>query len=121
MPALSDLPRPVAKFIRGVNAGNLELLLSTFVDDAFVNDQLCEYWGTEAIRQWAVKELIGKALTIDVVEARTHYAHLVLSAQIDGDFDKQGLPNPLLLRFYFAQRRGKLVQLIILPKPGLPA
>ena len=117
MPKLKDLPKPVAQFIQGVNAGDLELLLSAFVQDAFVNDQLCEFWGAEAIRQWASQEVIGKSLTIDVIEARTHYAQLILSAQIDGDFDKLGLPNPLLQHFYFAQRGGKLVQLTILPKP----
>ena len=109
--------QPVAQFIRVVNAGDLELLLSAFAEDAFVNDQLCEYWGTEAIRQWAIQELTGKSLTIDVVEVRTHYAHPILAARVDGDFDKLGLPNPLLLHFCFTQYEGELVQLTILPRP----
>jgi hypothetical protein len=120
-PKLDDLPQAVVQFIQGVNAGDLESLLSAFAEDAFVNDQLCEYWGAEAIRRWAVQELIGKALTIEVVEARAHYAHLILSAQVDGDFDKLGLPNPLLLHFYFTHCWGKLVQLTILPKPEYAA
>jgi len=116
MPKFGKLPKPVAQFVEAVNAGDLERLLSTFLEDALVNDELREHWGIEAIRRWAADELIAKALRIEVVEARAHYTHLIVSAEIDGDFDKLGLPNPLVHRFYFAQRRGKLAELTILPK-----
>ena len=116
MPTVADLPKPVARFIQAVNDTNRELLISTFAEDAFVNDQLCEHRGAEAIGRWADAELIGKALHMDVIDARKHYATVILSARVDGDFDKLGLPDPLVLHFYFTTRRGKLIQLTILPK-----
>ena len=40
--------------------------------------------------------------------------HVIVSANIDGSFDKRGLPDPLQLDFYFSARDDKIVQLIIL-------
>lgn len=117
MPTLCHLPQSVAQFLEAANLGERERLLSAFVADAIVNDQLCEYRGIDEIRRWANKELIGKNIKIDVVESRRHYGQMILTAKIDGDFDKRGLPDPLALNFYIAQDGGKLVQLIILPKP----
>ncbi len=119
MPTPKNAPKPVAQFIRAVNAGDLELCLSVFAEDAIVNDQLCEHRGPEEIRRWAREELIGKALRLNVVDAHRHYANYILSAEVDGDFDKLGLPDPLLQQFYFTHRRGRLVQLTILPNLGL--
>jgi hypothetical protein len=111
------LPTPAARFIQGVNAGDLDLQLSCFAEDAIVSDQLCEHIGIEAIRLWAIRELIEKKLTVSVIEVRDHYTDVSLLARIDGDFDKRGLPDPLLHFFYFTLNRVKVVQLIVLPKP----
>jgi hypothetical protein len=40
--------------------------------------------------------------------------HVIVRANIDGPFDKRGLPDPLQLDFYFSARDDKIVQLIIL-------
>jgi len=37
-----------------------------------------------------------------------------VTANIDGNYDKRGLPEPLTLVFYFSAHDGKIVQLIIL-------
>jgi hypothetical protein len=111
---LSDLPVPVDTFVRATNSGNLEVLLATFVDDALVNDQLCDYWGKEAIREWAIRDIVGERLAIHVVSKVDHYGHCILMAHVDGNFDKRGLPFPLVLAFYFSMYRDKIVQLIIL-------
>ena len=38
---------------------------------------------------------------------------VIVRANIDGTFDKRGLPGPLQLDFYFSARDDKIVQLII--------
>jgi len=111
---LSELPRPVDIFVRGTNSGDLEVLLDTFVDDALVNDQLCDHWGKEAIREWAIRDIVGEQLAIRVVSNVDHYGHCILTAHVQGNFDKRGLPEPLVLVFYFSMHRDKIVQLIIL-------
>jgi hypothetical protein len=108
------LPGPVAAYVRATNTFDLDALMATFADDALVNDQLCEYWGKFAIREWAERDVIGHHLTMHVVKVVEHYGHAVVTANVDGDYDKRGLPDPLVLTFYFSADRDKIVQLIIL-------
>jgi hypothetical protein len=112
--AMPALPKAIATYIRATNGFDLEGLLATFVDDALVNDQLCEYWGKSAIREWAAREIVGVRLTMRVTNVVEHYGHVIVTANINGDFDKRGLPDPLVLVFYFAASGDRIVQLIIL-------
>src|SRR6267143_169110 len=89
-------------------------LLAAFADDALVNDQLRDYWGKSAIREWAARDIIGERLTMHVVKIMEHYGHFILTANIDGNYDKRGLPDPLALTFYFSAHGDQIVQLIIL-------
>jgi hypothetical protein len=73
-----------------------------------------DYWGKPAIREWAMRDLIGEKLTMKVTGVVEHYGHFIVTAYVDGDFDKRGLPNPLVLAFYFTAHRDRIVQLIIL-------
>jgi hypothetical protein len=109
-----DLPTPFAAYIQAMNTFNLEALLATFADDALVNDQLREYWGKAAIREWAVRDIVGERVTMYVVKVVEHYGHTIVTANVDGDYDKRGLPDPLVLAFYVSAHREKIVQLIIL-------
>jgi hypothetical protein len=111
---IAELPTPAAAYIRATNLCDLDALLETFVDDALVNDQLVDYWGKEAIAAWATNDIIGEQLTIEVVKTVQHYGHSIVTAHVDGLFDKRGLPDPLVLAFYFSFSGNKIVQLIIL-------
>ena len=110
----AGLPPSVAAYIRASNLGDLDALLTTFVDDALVNDQLTDYWGKQAIASWAARDIIGERLTLQVVKIVQHYGNSIVTAHADGLFDKRGLPDPLVLAFYFSSHDNKIVQLIIL-------
>ena len=109
--ALSPL---VAAFVEATNSFDLERLMVTFADDALVNDQLRDYWGKAAIRCWAERDIIGERLTIAVTKVVKHYDNFIVTADIDGNFDKRGLPDPLVLAFYFTPHNDLIIQLIIL-------
>jgi hypothetical protein len=108
------LPPLVAAFVEATNSFDLEGLMVTFADDALVNDQLRDYWGKAAIKDWAERDIIGERLTIAVTEVVKHYDNLIVTADIDGNFDKRGLPDPLILAFYFTLHNDLIIQLIIL-------
>jgi hypothetical protein len=108
------LPPAVAAFVRALNAFDLERLMETFARDALVNDQLREFWGSSAIRDWAAREVIDDKLTLSVVKAVENHKNCIVTAHVDGTFDKRGLPDPLVLTFYFSTNEDKVVQLIIL-------
>jgi hypothetical protein len=111
---IAGLPPPVAAYIRATNLCDLDRLLETFVDDALVNDQLVDYWGKDEIAAWAAHDIIGERLTLKVVKTVQHYRQSIVTAHVDGLFDKRGLPNPLVLAFYFSSCGDKIAQLIIL-------
>jgi hypothetical protein len=79
-----------------------------------VNDQLREYWGKNAIKGWAARDIIGDHVTMYVVTAVDHYGHAIVTANVDGDYDKRGLPDPLVVTFYFSLHQDKIIQLVIL-------
>jgi hypothetical protein len=108
------LPVAVAAYVRASNGADLGALLNVFVDDALVNDQLCDYWGKDAIAEWAASEIIAQGLTMSVTKVVNRYDNVILTAQVRGDFDMRGLPDPLLLGFYFSISGDRIVQLIIL-------
>ena len=43
-----------------------------------------------------------------------HYGNFIVTANVDGNYDKRGLPDPLILAFYFTGNSDLIVQLIIL-------
>ena len=108
------LPPLVAAFVEATNSFDLERLMAAFADDALVNDQLRDYWGKAAIRSWAERDVIGERLTIAVTKVVKHYDNFIVTADIDGNFDKRGLPDPLVLAFYFTPHNDLIIQLIIL-------
>ncbi len=108
------LPPLIAEFVEAANSFDLEQLMVSFADDALVNDQLRDYWGKAAIRRWAERDVIGEKLTIAVTKVVKHYDNFIVTADIDGNFDKRGLPDPLVLAFYFTPHDDLIIQLIIL-------
>jgi hypothetical protein len=109
-----QIPKPIADFIQAINHSNSDALLATFTNDALVNDVQREFWGKPAIKQWSDREIIAVRVTAEVVKAVNHYGEPIISAKVDGDFDKTNLPTPLILDFYFTLRENKIVRLIIL-------
>ncbi len=49
-----------------------------------------------------------------VVSAQQLYGCTILTANVDGDYDKRGLPDPLALEFFFETVQARVVQLIVL-------
>ena len=108
------LPPPIAAYVDATNNFDLDRLLGVFADDALVNDQLRDYWGKPAIREWAARDIIGESLTMDVTTVVEHHGNFIVTANVAGTFDKRGLPDPLVLAFYFTLRADQIAQLIIL-------
>jgi hypothetical protein len=108
------LPPPVAAFVEATNSFDLGRLMVTIADDVLVNDQLRDYSGKAALRGWAEQDIIGERLTIAITKVVKHYDNFIVTANIDGTFDKRGLPDPLILASYCTPRNDLIIQLIIL-------
>jgi hypothetical protein len=88
--------------------------MATFAPDALVNDRQREFDGAAAIRAFGLAEMIGDKVTMAVERAVDRHGDIALDARVDGTYDKTGLPDPLVLTFYFSLRDGRITQLIIL-------
>jgi ketosteroid isomerase-like protein len=108
------LPKVVADHIAACNAHDPEAWMATFTPDALLNDIQREFVGTDAIRGFAEKEIFGDKVTMAVQRAWDRHGNVTVHAKIDGTYDKTGLPDPLILSFYFSLRGDRITQLIIL-------
>jgi ketosteroid isomerase-like protein len=109
-----NLPPVIADHIAACNAHDIDAWMATFAPDALVNDIQREFAGAEAIRAFATDEIFGTTVTMAVERALERYGNVTVHALLDGTYDKTGLPDPLILSFYFSVRDGLITQLIIL-------
>src|ERR1700680_5028884 len=107
------LPKAISAYVDATNAHNIEAPMATFTDDALVNDVSREFWGSDKIRRSIEREITGAKVTMDVVEVIEQHGDIIVRAEIDGEFDKTGLPNPLVPTSYFSIDNGTICQLII--------
>lgn len=108
-------PGAIADYVAAVNAHDTDAVLATFAPDAFVNAEHGEYHGSDAVRQFVEREIVGDRVTMEVREVVDHHGDTIVYALYDGDFDKTGLPDELVLSNYFATDDEKIVSLIIFP------
>ena len=109
-----DLPEPIATFVHATNHGDREALLGVFADRALVVDDFREYRECVATGDWADKRIFAQRLRIAPQDVIADGDQVTLRGIVDGDFDKRGLPHPLVLSLYFSVRLGRIVQLVIL-------
>jgi hypothetical protein len=87
--------------------------MATFAQHALVNDHHNEFAGWDMIRDWARREIVGDRVTLQVDprhlprQRRGHYR------QHRWQLHKTGLPDPLVLTFYFSLSGERIDQLII--------
>ncbi|MFJ4696937.1 nuclear transport factor 2 family protein [Streptomyces sp. NPDC088768] len=103
----------VADHIRAVNAFDVDAIMATFAPDAYVNDNRREIRGAAAIRRWVEKEMVGEHVTVEPVKVLDHYGDVVVRGCYDGDYDKSGLPEELIMSNYFAIRDDRIVSLTV--------
>src|SRR5215475_10989643 len=104
----TELTGVAADYVSAVNAHDTDAIVALFATDAYVNDARREINGTDAIRRWIEKEIIGDSVTMEVREVREHYGQVIVSSSYDGTFDRTNLPAELILTDYFQVLDGKI-------------
>ncbi len=114
MTGIAALHGVLAEHIAAVNAFDEDAIVATFADDALVNDAHREFWGAAAIRRWVAREMVGDKVTLEVTEVVQHYGDTIVRARYDGEYDKTGLPDELIMSSYFTVRDDKIVSMIVI-------
>jgi hypothetical protein len=106
----------VAELFAAIDEFDTDAIMGTFAEDALVNDARREFWGKDAIRPWVEGEVVGDKVTIEVAGAVQHDGLTIVQGVYDGEYDKTGLPDPLILTHYMtlAEDTGKIANLIII-------
>ena len=110
----------IAEHVAAVNAGDLDAIVATFAEDAYLNDARREFRGSDAIRRFIEKEIVGDNITMDVREVVEHHGDTIVRAAYEGDFDRTNLPDgDVILTNYLSVRDGKIVSLVTINnRPG---
>ena len=116
----AEMPVPVREFFDAMNRHDTAGMVALFPADGLINDIQRDFWGPAAITRFLDREIIGdKVVARRVVESKEHHGDFIVSVEVDGDYDKTGLPDPLILTFYFSLPGDQISRLIILAnKPG---
>jgi hypothetical protein len=104
----------IAAHVAAVNRFDIDAIMNTFAGDALVNDAAREFWGSEQIRAWVGKEMVGDHVTIEPIEVVDNDGLYAVRCRFDGDYDKTNLPDPLIMTNYFRVRDGKIVTLFVI-------
>jgi hypothetical protein len=105
------LPKPIEGYIRAINAGDADALLSCFAQDAVVQDLGKKIQGLAAIKEWADREIFAVQVTLDVLKVTERHGQAIVTVKIDGTFPRTGLPDPLLMDHRFSLAGDKIATL----------
>ena len=106
----------IPSVIAAVNDRDTKGFLSNFADTAILTDEGQEYHGTAAIKEWSDERLIGANVTFNTIDVTNTPDGAVVTAEVDGGFDKTGLPDPFVMALTFVVSGSKIERLTF----GLP-
>lgn len=110
---LHTLPPVIREFVDAANRPDPAAFWECFAEEALVLDEGQERRGREAIRQWSLDHHFGAHIQLEAVQYWKSAEEIGVAFEVDGDFDKTGLPNPLVLDFLFRIGAGKIQRLVI--------
>jgi hypothetical protein len=103
-----QIPKPIAAFIEATNQRNTDAFLAAFTDNAVITDEGSEYRGIAAIKKWSDEKNIGAEIRLTPVDVIARDGKTVLTAEVNGNFDKTGLPDPFLMDLHFTVDADKI-------------
>ncbi|GFZ30372.1 hypothetical protein CSC2_08980 [Clostridium zeae] len=108
------LQQPIETYFDATNNQDPKRFISIFDEDSIVLDEGQELVGLEKIMVWGEKNHFEANIKLEVVKAINEDSTTIVTAKVDGDFDKTGLPDPLLLDYHFTVTKGLVSKLEIL-------
>lgn len=105
------IPQPIAAFIEATNNHDTDKFLVTFTNNAAITDEGQKYGGIKAIKEWSDEKYIGAKVTLNPVDVIDRDGRTILTAEVNGNFDKSGLPDPFLMDLHFTVHENKIAAL----------
>ena len=108
---MNQLSPTAAAYVRAINDHDPAAFNALFADGAVVNDVGREHRGAAAIEAWSAREIFAVRVTLEVLDVTERDGAIILRSNVDGTFDRTGLPDPLILEHELVIRGDKIVLL----------
>ena len=106
-----QLPPLIESYVRATNSHDPASFVSLFAADAVVDDIGREFRGTAAIKAWSDREIFEAQVTVDVLRIVDAAGETVITTKVDGNFDRTGLPDPVVIDHHITLDGDKIVGL----------
>ena len=67
--------------------------------------------GQDAIQAWSDREIFDALVTLDVIDASQRDGETVITTKVDGNFDRTGLPDPVIINHHVKVDGDKIIGL----------
>lgn len=98
-------------YLSATNSHDAVKFMSLFAPDAVVEDAGRTITGLAAIQEWSDREIFAAAVNLESLGVRATEKSAVVTTKVDGNFDRTGLPDPLLIAHTIEAEDGKIVRL----------
>jgi hypothetical protein len=105
----TKLPGPVAAYVEGANAQDINAVTACFNEDAVVRDEGRSRQGIAAIREWAQEASKKYRPTVEVISVAETNGRTIVTGRVTGNFPG----SPIELRYVFTLDGEKVARLEI--------
>lgn len=105
---LNDL---AAAYVQATNEHDPAAFGELFLATAVVDDNRRELQGREAINAWAKSDIFDTNVTLEVLDSFERNGEVVLRTKVDGNFDRTGLPDPVVIDHALLAAGGRIAKL----------
>ena len=102
---------PIGQYVQAINSRDAAALERCFHPDAVVTDVNREIRGIADIMAWARREVFAVHVTLELLGVQEADSRTILTARIDGTFDRTGLPDPLVMEHDLTVAKDRIMSL----------
>jgi SnoaL-like domain len=100
-----------AAYVGSINDRDPAAFNALFAEGAIINDNGREFRGRAAIRAWSDREIFDAQVTLEVLDVAERDGETVVTTKVDGNFDRTGLPDPVIINHHIRSEGGNIVGL----------
>jgi len=101
----------IAGYLTATNRHDPAAFLGCFAEGAVVDDAGRVWCGIDAIRGWSEREIFTPNVQLEVIAVVVLRDETVLTTRVEGDFDRTGLPDPVVIEHRIALAGDKISSL----------